>query len=268
MLLQLNTYAKIVGLLYDEWVENAVAGFLEKFEEGCHSMNLDKAIEHKALKETFSVFGSILSCKVATDASGKSKGYGFVQFEQEEAAQNAIEKLNGMCLNDKPVYVGPFLRRMERENTPDQAKFNNVFVKNLAESTSEDDLVKVFGDFGKITSLIVMRERDGKFKCFGFVNFENPDAAARAANELKTHAFQRVNTFMAALKALVEESGLILKKLDKKIEKPLLKSYRKHLPLMHLQGTMVQVQADLIDADVMSLLGTYNETLGLIQSSW
>ncbi|KAK8916135.1 Polyadenylate-binding protein 2 [Platanthera zijinensis] len=151
--------------------------------------NLDKAIEHKALQETFSVFGSILSCKVATDASGQSKGYGFVQFEQEEAAQNAIEKLNGMCLNDKPVYVGPFLRRMERENTPDQAKFNNVFVKNLAESTSEDDLVKVFGYFGKITSLIVMRERDGKSKCFGFVNFENPDDAARAVNELNGKKF-------------------------------------------------------------------------------
>ncbi|KAK8948601.1 Polyadenylate-binding protein 2 [Platanthera zijinensis] len=94
-----------------------------------------------------------------------------------------------MCLNDKPVYVGPFLRRMERENTPDQAKFNYVFVKNLAESTSEDDLVKVFGDFGKITSLIVMRERDGKSKCFGFVNFENPDAAARAVNELSGKKF-------------------------------------------------------------------------------
>ncbi|KAK8944943.1 hypothetical protein KSP39_PZI007868 [Platanthera zijinensis] len=37
MVLQLNTYAKIAGLLHDEWVENAdrwVAGFLEKFEEG------------------------------------------------------------------------------------------------------------------------------------------------------------------------------------------------------------------------------------------
>lgn len=40
---------------------------------------------------------------------------------------------------------------------------------------------------------------------------------------------KRVNTFTAALKALVEESGLLLKKLDKKIEKSLLQSYRKDL---------------------------------------
>ncbi|KAF2309789.1 hypothetical protein GH714_005105 [Hevea brasiliensis] len=32
--------------------------------------NLDKAIDHKALHDTFSSFGNILSCKVATDASG------------------------------------------------------------------------------------------------------------------------------------------------------------------------------------------------------
>ncbi|KAF7830605.1 putative acetyltransferase [Senna tora] len=63
--------------------------------------NLDKAIDHKALHETFSAFGNILSCKITTDASGQSKGYGFVQFDKEESAQNAIKKLNGMLLNYK-----------------------------------------------------------------------------------------------------------------------------------------------------------------------
>lgn len=146
--------------------------------------NLDKAIDHKALLDTFSAFGNISSCKVATDSSGQSKGYGFVQFDNEESAQNAIEKLNGMLLNDKQVYVGPFLRKQERETAFDKTKFNNVFVKNLSESTTEEELKKVFGEFGPLTSIVVMRDGDGKSKCFGFVNFENAEDAARAAEAL------------------------------------------------------------------------------------
>ena len=47
--------------------------------------NLDKSIDHKALYDTFIAFGNILSAKVATDPSGVSKGYGFVQYDTEES---------------------------------------------------------------------------------------------------------------------------------------------------------------------------------------
>lgn len=146
--------------------------------------NLDKAIDHKALHDTFSAFGNILSCKVATDSSGQSKGYGFVQFDNEESAQKAIEKLNGMLLNDKQVFVGPFLRKQERDIADSKTKFNNVFVKNLAETTTEEELKQIFGEYGTITSVVVMRDGDGKSRCFGFVNFENADDAAKAVEAL------------------------------------------------------------------------------------
>ncbi|XP_073140510.1 polyadenylate-binding protein 8-like isoform X2 [Henckelia pumila] len=151
--------------------------------------NLDKEIDHKALHDTFSSFGNILSCKIVTNASGHSMGYGFVQYASDESAQKAIEKLNGMLLNGKQVYVGPFLRKQEREMSVDKTVFTNVFVKNLSESTTEEDLRKIFGEFGSLTSTVVMRNEDGKSKGFGFVNFENADDAARAVESLNGHKF-------------------------------------------------------------------------------
>ncbi|KAL8145198.1 hypothetical protein AgCh_003413 [Apium graveolens] len=146
--------------------------------------NLDKSIDSKALQDTFSSFGTILSCKIATDNSGQSKGYGFVQYDSEEAANTAIDKLNGMLMNDKQVYVGMFLRKQDRDTEISKTKFNNIYVKNLSESTSEEELREIFGEYGTITSVVVMRDGDGKSKCFGFVNFDNPEDAAKAVDAL------------------------------------------------------------------------------------
>lgn len=93
--------------------------------------NLDKSIDNKAMYDTFSAFGNILSCRVsleplvvllfhlsvklqcslfvqvAQDETGASKGYGFVHFETEEAANKSIDKVNGMLLNGKKVCIYP-----------------------------------------------------------------------------------------------------------------------------------------------------------------
>jgi polyadenylate-binding protein len=144
--------------------------------------NLDKSIDHKALHDTFIAFGNILSCKVAVDATGQSKGYGFVHFEKEESAQLAIEKVNGMLLEGVQVYVGPFLKRTERPNDKAQ-KYTNVYVKNLAETVTEDKLRELFGETGNITSVVIMRDDEGKSKGFGFINFDDADAAHAAVEK-------------------------------------------------------------------------------------
>merc|ERR1711981_1075018 len=149
--------------------------------------NLDKTIDNKAMYDTFSAFGNILSCKVAQDASGDSKGYGFVHFETEEAALQAIDKVNGMLLNDKKVFVGRFVPRKEREiELGEKAKrFTNVYVKNFNEAMTEEDLQKMFEKFGKITSLKLMKsDEDEKNKGFGFVSFEDAETAEAACAEL------------------------------------------------------------------------------------
>merc|ERR1719276_421616 len=76
--------------------------------------NLDKSIDNKALYDTFSLFGNILSCKVASDSTGSSFGYGFVHYETEEAAKQAIERVHGMSIGEKTVEVTGFLARRDR----------------------------------------------------------------------------------------------------------------------------------------------------------
>lgn len=151
--------------------------------------NLDKSIDNKSMYDTFSSFGPILSCKVAQDENANSKGYAFVHFETEAAANAAIEKINGMLLNGKKVYVGRFVPRSERERIQgDQPrKFTNVFVKNFADELDEDKLLKLFEKFGAISSHKVMLSEDGKSRGFGFVSFENPDDAEKAVNEMNGH---------------------------------------------------------------------------------
>jgi polyadenylate-binding protein len=67
--------------------------------------NLDATIGHKELYDTFSAFGNILSCKVAMDEHGNSKGYGFVHFENQQCADNAVTMVNNNMMLNKKVYV-------------------------------------------------------------------------------------------------------------------------------------------------------------------
>ncbi|KAL6123384.1 hypothetical protein ACLB2K_075906 [Fragaria x ananassa] len=63
--------------------------------------NLSDGIDNVALQDMFRKFRNVLSCKVAMFEDGKSKGYGFVQFETEESALAATDKLNGFTVADK-----------------------------------------------------------------------------------------------------------------------------------------------------------------------
>ncbi|XP_069372475.1 polyadenylate-binding protein 1b [Paralichthys olivaceus] len=147
--------------------------------------NLDKSIDNKALYDTFSAFGNILSCKVVCDENG-SKGYGFVHFETQEAAERAIEKMNGMLLNDRKVFVGRFKSRKEREaELGARAKeFTNVYIKNFGDDMDEESLRELFSKYGNAMSIRVMTDDSGKSRGFGFVSFERHEDAQKAVDEM------------------------------------------------------------------------------------
>eukprot|EP01089_Gocevia_fonbrunei_P005528 TRINITY_DN15_c0_g2_i1.p1 TRINITY_DN15_c0_g2~~TRINITY_DN15_c0_g2_i1.p1 ORF type:complete len:588 (+),score=179.37 TRINITY_DN15_c0_g2_i1:130-1893(+) len=146
--------------------------------------NLDKTIDNKALYDTFSTFGNILSCKVVTDGKTNSKGYGFVHYETQEAAEQAINKVHGMLLNGKIVFVGHFVPRKERSPGSDPDKFTNLYVKHLHPETTDDELKAEFAAFGDVQSSVIMRSHEGESRKFGFVNYANHEDAVKAVEGL------------------------------------------------------------------------------------
>ena len=54
-----------------------------------------------------------------------------------------------MLLEGKKVFVGPFLKRTDRP-ADKEAHYTNIYVKNLAESVTEEQLDKMFGKYGKV----------------------------------------------------------------------------------------------------------------------
>lgn len=69
--------------------------------------SLDPAVDERLLYETFSAFGGIIGLpKIARDpTSGEPKGFAFVSFDSFEAADAAIEALNGQFLLNKNITV-------------------------------------------------------------------------------------------------------------------------------------------------------------------
>merc|ERR1719469_1413671 len=115
--------------------------------------NLHESIDNKQLYDTFSLFGNILSCKVVTDPeNGDSKGYGYVHYETAEAANAAIEKLDGMLIDGQEVQVGHFMRRNER---PGQSDWTNCYVKNVPHEWDDARLNEEFSKFGEVLSATV-----------------------------------------------------------------------------------------------------------------
>ena len=67
------------------------------------------------LLDLFAQAGEVTSAVVIVDrASGRSKGFGFVEMGNDQEARSAIEKLNGTTLGDRTIVVN---EARERQST-------------------------------------------------------------------------------------------------------------------------------------------------------
>jgi len=68
--------------------------------------NLDYKVNENDLKGIFEEYGSVVSAKIVADKfNGRSKGFGFVEMENNSDAKKAISELNGATLENREMIV-------------------------------------------------------------------------------------------------------------------------------------------------------------------
>jgi RNA recognition motif-containing protein len=87
--------------------------------------NLSFNVQDEDLKEFFTEYGEVSSAKVITDKfTGKSRGFGFVEMPDNEAAQKAITEL------DNGVVEGRTIKVMEAKPREEKPRSNGGFQKS------------------------------------------------------------------------------------------------------------------------------------------
>ncbi|KAK8588737.1 hypothetical protein V6N13_087637 [Hibiscus sabdariffa] len=214
--------------------------------------NLSGSIDSVGLQELFQKFGNVISCKVATFEDGKSKGYGFVQFESEESANAAIEKLDNTVIGDKQIYVGKFMKKCDRVLPSPDIRYTNLYVKNLDPDITEEILQEKFSEFGKIVCLVVARDENGTSRGFGFVNFECPDDAKRATESLNGSRLGSKVLYVARAQKKAEREQMLRNQFEERRKEQIMKYKASNVYVKNIDDDVTDDEL----RDLFSLCGT------------
>ncbi|KAK1427395.1 hypothetical protein QVD17_16079 [Tagetes erecta] len=151
------------------------------------------------LHETFAnKYPSVKAAKVVIDANtGRSKGYGFVRFGDDNERTQAMTEMNGTYCSTRPMRIGAATPRkssgyqqqygsqggynMSNGGSHSDGDSNNttIFVGGLDPTVSDEDLKQPFSEYGDIVSVKIPIG-----KGCGFVQFANRNNAEEALQKL------------------------------------------------------------------------------------
>lgn len=77
--------------------------------------NLPYTVSEDDLREYFSQYGEICDLKIITEPNGRSKGFGFISYTQDKAANDAISATNGAKFHGRMLKVNLAKAKTDRE---------------------------------------------------------------------------------------------------------------------------------------------------------
>ena len=246
--------------------------------------NLPKDCTPKDVYEVFSKFGKIDSVELKTTSNGTCLGYGYVDFEREEDANEAIEKMDKSLFKDNIIKVSLFTpKNIRMENAGNQNILPMVIVKKLPNEMDSKELKNIFDIYGDIMISGIVNEppiflsENPKFKesaeelsninRYGVILYTKREEANAAFNQLQnkydlvlTESDSRIidklkKEIHDSMKAKYDGANLIVKNLPKEIDDKMLHSiFIKYGPIssakVDTQGVMKNItdeQGNILD---------------------
>ncbi|XP_073997095.1 poly(U)-binding-splicing factor hfp isoform X2 [Rhodnius prolixus] len=145
-------------------------------------------LKEDTIRQAFSPFGPIKSINMSWDpVTQKHKGFAFVEYDIPEAAQLALEQMNGVMLGGRNIKVVgrpsnmPQAQSVIDEITEEAKQYNRIYVASIHPDLTEEDIKSVFEAFGNIKYCKLQQgSSPHRHKGYGFIEYETKAAALEA----------------------------------------------------------------------------------------
>merc|ERR1719273_886654 len=144
-----------------------------------------------SIKTAFLPFGPIRSITMSWDAmTGKHKGFAFVEFEQPEAAQLALDQMNGILVCSRNIKVGrpsqmPQAQACIDEIMNEAKEYNRLYLASIHRDLTEEDIRSVFSAFGTIKDCdMANMGTPGQHKGYGYIEYETRQSTEEAISAM------------------------------------------------------------------------------------
>jgi len=134
-------------------------------------LGLPYSATQEEVKSYFEKYGELAHCELKTDqATQRSKGFGFIRFKTEEAAQSVLDSSHSLGGRNLDVKF-PYKNSPHQDNMP-----TKLFVGRLPSGTTTEQLRDHFEEYGPLKDVYIPKN----FRGFGFVTFGSQSAANAA----------------------------------------------------------------------------------------
>ncbi|CAG7683803.1 unnamed protein product [Allacma fusca] len=172
-------------------------------------------LREDTIRQAFAPFGPIKTINMSWDpVAQKHKGFAFVEYDLPEAAQLALEQMNGVMIGGRNIKCGRDTRikfsHMDQviDDLMEEAKaYHRIYVASIHPDLTEEDIKSVFEAFGKIKACkLAPGPSPGKHRGYGFIEYDTAEAAAESITSM--NLFDLGGQYLRVGKAITPPNAL------------------------------------------------------------